>query len=204
MMKKNIFKIVMMCGILSLPFSNGLFAQSFSSRFSIGGELAMPTGNYGDRASTGFGGSLRYEVPLGTSPFALMATAGYLSFGSKSSDDAALNTYKYTNSMIPLQLGLKLYLTGQQRGFYVSGEAGVHLLSSKNSIVYNGITTSSNYNNTAFSYAPGIGYHFASVDIGLKYQLFSDPVTLTNPVNNESSTTTSTGSYLGLRIAFVF
>src|SRR5436190_1367952 len=142
-MKSNTFKIIKAFSLMLFLFPAALFAQSTAGRFSIGAELAMPTSTYGDRATTGFGGSLRYEKPLGQSNFAFMLTSGYLSFGAKSASDAALNTYHYTNSAIPIQLGLKLYLMGMQKGFYIDGEAGVHLLSTKSTVQIGSVTTSS-------------------------------------------------------------
>jgi hypothetical protein len=160
-------------------------------RFSAGLELALPMGDFGDVAGTGFGGSLRYEYPLGDN-IGLMATVGYLTFGEEDLGD--FGTYTY--SMIPIQVGGKYYFTEQQNGFYAMAELGVHSTTVDVEIPetnFFGIIIpgqSASESSTDLSFAPGVGYHLANLDFGLKYQIIS----------TEGSST----SYLGIRAAYVF
>ena len=73
MRTKNLLVVVLVL------ISAATFAQN--GRFSVGAEVAIPGGDYSDNASTGFGGGLRYEMPMGDN-LGLMATLSYLTFGS--------------------------------------------------------------------------------------------------------------------------
>jgi len=196
---------LLMCSTISFAGTEGTSSSGSNGRFSVGLEAAFPMGDFGNSAGTGFGGSLRYEMPVGDH-LGIMATAGYLTYGSKTSGDPAIIEYKFTSSIIPIQVGGKWYFMGQQDGFYVSAEVGVHLLSTKTTItVANTELASATGSSTAISYAPGIGYHLANLDFGVKYQLFSESVDVYDPLTGaKAGTTTSTGSYLGIRVAYVF
>ena len=130
--------------------------QAQSGRLSLGAELGMPMGDFGDAASTGFGGSLRYEHPMGDN-IGLGLTAGYLMFGGK--DEGPDWT------MIPVQAFLKYYFMEQQSGFYGAAHIGIHSWS----VDYEfGEASGSD-----LSYAPEVGYHLANIDIGLRYQMIA-------------------------------
>jgi hypothetical protein len=148
--------------------------QAQSGRLSLGAELGLPMGDFGDAASTGFGGSLRYEHPMGDN-IGLGLTAGYMMFGGK--DEGPDWT------MIPVQAFLKYYFMEQQSGFYGAAHIGIH----STTIDFGDLGDASS---TDMSYAPEVGYHLASIDVGLRYQMIA----------TEGSTT----SYLGLRLAYVF
>lgn len=188
-MKKNL--ITKLCVVALATFlSTSAFAQN--GRFSVGAELGLPMGDFGDATSLGFGGSLRYEHPLGDN-MGLTLTAGYLMFSGKEIAGFELGDW----GMIPAQVGIKYYFTEQQEGFYGMLELGIHSVSYKAQIptgfdLTTGAITYSEetISDTNLSYAPEIGYHLANVDLGLRYQLIS----------TEGSTT----SYLGVRLAYVF
>lgn len=191
-----------------------LGARAQNGRISLGAEIAMPMGDFGDLANVGFGGSLRYEHPLGDN-FSFTGTAGVISFGGDEVISGVPNIaeYKYTTTsvMIPIQVGLKYYGTVME-GFYGHVEAGVHINEFTTKVEYtlNGSTTSSDNTDsqTNFSLAPGIGYHLANLDFGVRYQMIfvSATVTSVDPVTHQQTTTESntTYSYIGLRIAYVF
>lgn len=175
-----------------------------NGRLSIGAELALPMGTFGDQSGMGFGVSARYEMPMGDN-LALMGTVGYLTFGKKSLDVLGYK-YEYTNSFIPIQVGAKYYFTEQQNGLYGSFQLGITMFSSKFSytvpaqaaVVIGGVTyspavaehtVSSTGNSSELSFAPGLGYHLDNIDLGLSYQIVS--------------ATGGSLSYLGVRIAYV-
>lgn len=174
-MKKLFLSIALVIGLVSA--SSVAFSQE--GRFSVGAELAIPMGDFGDAVGIGFGGSLRYEAPVGDN-LGITGTAGYLSFSGKNGGES---TY-----MIPVQAGLKYYFTEQQMGFYGHVMAGLHFYKSYEIDLVN--FTIEETTTSAFSYAPEIGYHLDNIDFGLRYQF----------VSTEGSTT----SYLGLRVAYVF
>lgn len=159
-------------------------ASAQHGRFSLGAELAMPMGDFGDAASIGFGGTLGYEHPIGEA-MGIGLRAGYLTFSGK--DDGP------NWSMIPAQAFFKYYFGGEsQMGFYAMANLGIHNLRFKTEdIVIFGVTIEGEtFSETNLSYAPEIGYHMEHLDLGLRYQLIA----------TEGSTT----SYLGLRVAYVF
>lgn len=203
-MKKSIFKVVITTvAVISLSAA----AHAQNGRFSLGLEAALPMGDFGDNAGTGFGASLRYEHPL-ADKLGLTGTVGYITFGKKTVDLGPFGKYEYKNSMIPVQAGLKYYFQEAQEGFYVMAELGVHVFSAKVTVpsyTLLGTTipeSSSTDSKTNLSYAPEIGYHLANLDFGVRYQLFSYETTVSNGLTTTSKTTTQ--GYLGIRAAYVF
>lgn len=180
MKRKNLslLFIAVACALLS---TNVASAQN--GRFSIGAEVSLPMGDFGDAVGIGVGGSLRYEIPMGDN-LGLTATAGFLSFSAKETDGI-------TETMIPVQLGAKYYFQEQQEGFYGMVEVGIHSMTIKTPAYDFGIIQipSESVSETDLSYAPEVGYHLANFDIGVRYQMIA--------------TTGSTTSYLGLRLAYV-
>ncbi|MEO5569694.1 MAG: outer membrane beta-barrel protein [Bacteroidia bacterium] len=210
-MKKTFVKIMMAaaaCIALTAGTTKTTHAQN--GRFSVGAELGLPLGNFGDGSGLGFGGTLRYELPLGDK-LGLTGTVGYISFSGKSFDPGfGLPSIKGESlAMIPVQLGLKYYFMEAQNGFYAMAQIGVHIASvDQSSIDANGNLTTTSKSKTYLSYAPELGYHLANLDFGLRYQLFSqsyDYITydaMGNP-NGTASETQSAG-YIGIRVAYVF
>jgi len=154
-------------------------------RFSIGGEVALPSGMFGKQQGIGFGGTARIEAPIGNYT-AIMFTFGYLHFVNHS--PPAFNTLSLDTApsfLIPLQLGLKVYFQEQQSGFYLMANGGAH--------GYRGAdedSTGSHKVKFALSYAPEFGFHLENVDIAMRVQLISTP--------------NRTTSYVGFRVAYVF
>jgi hypothetical protein len=196
-MKMKFTKIMMAAAACIALTAGTTMAQS--GRLSIGAELGMPMGDFSDGNGVGFGGSLRYEFPMGDK-LGLGLTAGYITFAGKSIDDGSGGTYDGPSfNVIPIQAFLKFYFNEQQSGLYGMVDLGVHSSSVKvpeisytdpftNQTVV--ISPAETVSSTDLSYAPEIGYHLANIDLGLRYQIIA----------TEGSTT----SYLGLRAAYVF
>jgi Outer membrane protein beta-barrel domain len=191
-MKKTFVKIMMVsAACIALTAATTGTTQAQNGRFSVGAELGMPMGDFGDAAGIGFGGSLRYEYPIGDH-IGIGLTAGYMIFGGKDGGPSW--------KMIPIQGMFKFYFSENQNGFYAAAHLGVHSL--KYDFEYTSYTidpvtfqlvpytVSESVSATKLSYAPEIGYHLANIDLGLRYQLIA----------TEGSST----SYLGVRIAYVF
>ncbi|MCC7231698.1 MAG: outer membrane beta-barrel protein [Bacteroidia bacterium] len=184
-MKKIVLNVLVLSAVCLLG-TTPAFSQS--GRFSIGLEGAFPTGDFGDAAGTGFGASVRYEHPVSDN-IALTGTVGYITFGSKTESVPGFE-YKFTWSMIPVQVGAKYYFSEMMNGFYGAVELGIHASSAKSTVTIMGTEVSNTASSSDFSYAPEIGYHLANIDIGARYQMIS--------------TTGSTSSYFGIRAAYVF
>lgn len=184
--------------ILAITFIAILMSVQYSvaqnGRISIGAELGLPMGDFADAADMGFGGSLRYEMPMGDN-LGLTLTAGYLMFGGKDQDVSGVTVKGADWSMIPVQVGAKYYFQEQQNGFYGMVELGIHATSVKSdsyTTTYYGqpvTVPESSSSSTDFSYAPSVGYHLANLDFGLKYQMIA--------------TSGSSTSYLGICLAYV-
>jgi hypothetical protein len=200
---------ILLAATLLLIASTSVIAQN--GRLSVGAELALPSGDYGDNAGTGFGGSLRYENPLGDN-LGLMGTVGYLMYGTKTIESGAAGysvKTEYTNSMIPIMVGGKYYFTEQQEGFYGMLQLGLTMLSSKFETTSNipGVpSTSDTQSNSAFTWSPGIGYCLGNLDFGFGYYAFSYTQDVTVTIGNISSTSSvsASGSWMGLRVAYMF
>jgi hypothetical protein len=208
-MRTKKLSYVLVAGALLLAGFTNTAKASDNGRFSVGAELGLPMGTFGDASNVGFGGSLRYEMPMGDN-LALMGTAGYLTFGGKEVTTGfagiASVTSKSTSGLIPIQVGAKYYFQEQQSGFYGMVQLGLTLINSSTDVTTDILgtktTTSVSGNTSGFGYAPGVGYHLDNLDFGLSYQLFSQTVSST--VGTTTVEATSTTGYLGLRIAYVF
>jgi hypothetical protein len=110
---------------LVFVLSNVVFAQE-GFKYGIGGELAMPMGDFGDMAEMGFGGTVIAEK-VHKENMTLIATAGYLVFGGKDSD-----YYEYSFSAIPIQGGVKYFFNPKKEegyNMYGLGLVGIHMWS---------------------------------------------------------------------------
>jgi hypothetical protein len=187
-MKKHFTKVIMLTAAAML-LAFGSYAQS--GRFSVGAEVGLPMGDFGDASGIGIGGTIGYEYPL-TDNIALYARAGYITFSGKDQESFGVTVEGASTGMIPVQVGIKYYLNEVMEGFYIDAEVGVHNMRVKTpefeilGVTYGGDTESE----TKLSYAPSIGYHLANIDISIRYQI----------VSTEGSTT----SYIGARLAYVF
>lgn len=167
-MKKILLTIAAITCISLASFSQG--------RFSVGAELALPLGDFGDAVGMGIGGTVRYEAPINDN-INWTVTAGFISFMKKE----IVTDYDGSATAIPIQGGIKYYFTESFNGFYAAGELGVHLFSAK----VEGPGLNESADETEFSFAPGVGYHLGNLDLGARYQIAGD------------------GDYFGFRIAYV-
>lgn len=200
-MKKTLLSIALIIGLVSA--SSIVNAQS--GRFSLGAELALPMGDFADVISTGFGASFRYEAPIGDN-LGFTGNLGYLTFGGKDTEFLGTTVEGESSFLIPVQVGLKYYFMEQQEGFYGHVLLGVHMYETTEFDVdlTTGVITEETSMESAFSYAPEIGYHLANWDFGLRYQMFSVNTVEYNVLTMEFEDGTSSWGYLGLRAAYVF
>ncbi|MFM9838794.1 MAG: hypothetical protein ACKVOQ_11055 [Cyclobacteriaceae bacterium] len=159
--------------ILSVLFIVTVFGAAFSQdgRFSGGLELGLPVGNFSDIANIGFGASGRYEAPI-QDKLNWTGTIGFLSFGGKS-----ISGFSYGSStIIPIQGGIKYYLTESFNGFYVGGELGFSIATFSVPSFNTGFGTvgGGSTSATRFSIAPGAGYHLGNLDFSARFQVVSD------------------------------
>ncbi len=201
-MKKALLIIVIIIGFGNL---SSKAKGGGNGRFSVGPEIGLPLGNFGDAQGIGFGGTLRYEMPVGNN-LGITGTAGYLTFTGKNITVFGVTTKGESTYLIPVQAGLKYYFMGQQEGFYGHVMLGVHMYKTVEA-TFNPTTYAISTKNSvkaALSYAPEIGYHLDNLDFGLRYQLFTISNNIVDPFSGTSVSASSTSGYVGLRVAYVF
>lgn len=184
-MKKLLF--VILVTVFAVTFAN---AQS-KMGVSVQGGVFLPTGDFGDAAGTGFGGTGTFLYQL--SPMLqLTGSIGYAKFGSK---EDLPSGWEWSFSSIPVQVGLR-YSFGKGNFLpYVAAETGMNFLSSKVTIEYFGNVFTSDDSKTKFGFTPGAGFMYnfnpqTALDVTLKY----------NIIFTEGSSTT----YLGINAGVAF
>ena len=88
---------------------------------SLGAELALPTGDFGESYPLGYGASLGYEQPIGEK-LGVTLQVGYIMLGI----DDAVSTLIDKSSMMPIQVGAKYYFKERGAGLYAHVQGGVH------------------------------------------------------------------------------
>jgi hypothetical protein len=125
-------------------------AQKGNNQIGVAFEAGLPMGDFGDEAKTGFGGSARGLLGVGTAG-QVSLTVGYTSFGVK--DEADLHL-----TILPILIGYRHNMSG----FYVEPQVGYGTYG----VTGGGFSASSG----AFTWAAGIGYVVSGFDLGARYQ----------------------------------
>jgi hypothetical protein len=127
---------------------------------SVGGDVLLPMGSFGDLYSIGFGGSARFQYNF-TPMLSAGATAGYYTWTAK---DVAAGLVKPTFSGVPVRVFGKYYFMPEGKlRVYGIAELGLFFWSSKVSIAPIqtpiGPIGGGEFSSTGsdFNYAPGIG-----------------------------------------------
>jgi hypothetical protein len=159
-------KKTLLTSIIVLVCSLGAFAQvTMKPHLSIGAEYGLTTGNLSNYYGSVVGGSLKFELPVGTPQFNLTATIGYTAYLVRLDYNGplSLNSEKF----IPVEIGAKYYFT---KIAYFEGDAGI----SQN------IQSNFTGSKSAFIYSPVIGIsaptnkHKSTIDIGLRFESRDD------------------------------
>lgn len=170
-MKKALLFVLVL--FLAVTTSN---AQKFS--LSVGPEVALPMGDFGDFAGTGFGGTVRFEYPFNNQLVGIV-DAGYLMWGGEEFDLGGFGKVTTDYSAIPILAGVKYYFGPN---FYALAQAGIHMFTfdAESEISFLGSTTktSSSASESKFGAGAGIGYELAlgsmMLDLNAKYQMVAD------------------------------
>lgn len=133
------------------------YAQEGFHKISVGAELALPLGDFGDLSSIGFGASGKVYYGL-NQEMNITGSLGYLNFPYKESDISG------GVSMIPLMFGFD-YDFGN--GFYVEPKLG--LMFTKVKVTFMG--HSGTVSDTKFGLGLGGGYRFNEWDFSLHYNI---------------------------------
>jgi hypothetical protein len=192
-MKRTSLLILMVVGLTTLS----TVSNAQHGRFSLGLEVGLPMGDFGDFYNAGFGVTARYEHPIGDN-IGIGLTTGWMVFGGQSIDVGGYTTDVSAQAQVPIQPFFKYYFTEQQRGFYAMAEIGVTMSATAST------ANTESSSSTDLSYAPGIGYCLDNFDFGLRYQMISFSADVFDATTMTTKSETKTNSFLGLRIAYVF
>ena len=132
-------------------------AQKGNNQISIGPEVDLPIGSFGDAYSVGFGGTIKGLYGIGSAGQVTLTT-GYLHFKGKSGTTNGYSFAGQTFSIIP-------YLVGYRHNFkpwYVEPQLGL--------ASYNTKAGSFKFSETRFTYGLGAGYMMNNLDLGLRLQ----------------------------------
>jgi hypothetical protein len=193
-MKKSVLLLLLVVGLTSIT----TITNAQNGRFSLGVDLGIPMGTFGDYYDLGFGTTVRYEYPIGDN-IGIGLTTGFLAFGGTSIETTYGTSDVSGLVMVPIQPYFRYYFMEQQDGFYGQANIGLTYSASASST---DLSTGEDVTNTStdLSYGPEVGYALEHWDFGLRYQMISGGET----VNSDGTVSSSTNSFLGLRIAFVF
>lgn len=164
--------------------SSFAFAQEGKMTLGFGGELALPSGDFGDFAGTGFGGTANFLYHM-NDQVAISGTAGYITWGGKSLDLGLLGKWEYSYSAIPILAGGRYYFSAGDSRLYGSAEIGFYMFSftvTVPSYTFFGVTVpggETTESESEFVIAPGLGYELKigdklNLDLTGKYIMIKD------------------------------
>jgi hypothetical protein len=142
---------------------------------SVGGDVLIPMGTFGDIVSTGFGGSVRGELAVNPN-FAVGITTGYFVWSGKDNTSGSVTVSGADFKGVPLRAYGKFYAApeGQTR-MYGIFELGLFFSSTTASGTVAGQSYSVSGSSTDFNYAPGVGVEMplgqgtTALDLSVRY-----------------------------------
>ena len=174
-MRKLIVTLASLITALTLCLPAAAFANEAKGDMAVGAglELALPMGNFGDYAGTGFGLTGQFEYVYSPN-ISFIGNLGYIKWGSKD-----FGQYKWSNSAVPIKGGAKYYLDPAKKGLYGAGELGFYFFSSKYEYTQNNVTFRVSDSSTDLSLALFGGYEMPAgeswiVDLSARIEIISD------------------------------
>ncbi len=153
----------------ALVFStNSAFAQGEMSA-SIGPEISIPMGTWGDAVGFGYGGSGRFDYSLSPN-LGLMGTVGYILWGEKDQGGVV----KTKGNALKIMAGAKYYFSPGPTKFYGSVELGIYSASITATTTFLGRTYEGTASESKFVIAPGVGVELGSLDLSAFYAINGD------------------------------
>jgi hypothetical protein len=167
-------KILVAIVVCALVFSVGQLQAESKIALSVGGDVLLPMGTFGDAVSTGFGGSVRGQYNI-TPMFSAGLTVGYYTWSGKDVSGFTGPNFKG----LPVRVFGKYYFMpeGEKVRVYGIAELGLFFGSvdvpsfTILGVTYGGGTESS----SDFNYAPGVGVEIplgsgsTKLDISARY-----------------------------------
>jgi len=155
----------------------GLTYSQGEMSLGVGVNVALPMGDFGDQAGTGFGGTAVFEMEFMPQLYGT-ATAGYISWGGEDVESFG-GTYSYSTSAVPILVGAKYFFL-PAGGFYGHGQIGFYFFSVDVEVPsFAGFGVDLGGSSTEFALSLGAGYEFGITptltgDVSAAYILISD------------------------------
>lgn len=177
---KKIFAVVVAFALLAL-MSAGSNAQG-KIALSVGGDVLIPMGNFGNAYSTGFGGSVRGQYNI-TPMFSAGLTVGYYTWSGKDQNLGFITVKGGTFKGVPVRAFGKYYFVPESEKvrFYGIAEIGMFF----GSVDVPPINTpfgpigGGSASSTDFNFAPGVGVEFGlgsgntKLDVSARYDVIA-------------------------------
>jgi len=153
LMNRNFLTLVF---LIIFPFVT--MAQKGSNFLQVGGQAAVPVGNFSDVAKSGFGGSVKGIYGLSAKPQSVTLEAGYNRFALKDLPGVPSGYY----SILPVYAGYRANLSG----FILELQAGVSF--NRGALSAPGLPDRDTQ--TVFGWAHSVGYAFKNIELSIRYQ----------------------------------
>lgn len=186
MKKQLLFVIAAFC--MGLPA-----AMAQDSGVSVGLEIALPLGDFGEVYTLGYGASGAYELGVSDN-LGVTGTIGYILLAP----DSDISDFVKRASMMPIQVGANYYLDQRGSGLYAGAQVGIHNMSvTTEDIEILGVTIEGETESESdLSLAPQVGFCITDqLSVDARYQLI---LSADDDIGAENS------SYFGIRAAYRF
>ena len=176
-MKKLLLAVVVLalvCGVGSTSYAGNI-------ALSVGGDVLLPIGTFGDQVSTGFGGSVRGQYNV-TPMFSAGLTVGYYTWSAKDLTQGGITIKGVSLKGLPIRVFGKYYFMPEGGArVYGAAELGFFIAtvtSPAQTISVFGVSVTVpevSASETDFNYAPGIGVELplgsgnTKLDISARY-----------------------------------
>lgn len=163
------------------------------SGVSVGLEIALPLGDFGEFATLGYGASAGYELGISDN-LSATARAGYILLAV----DSELDGFVKSMAMIPIQAGVRYYLDEVGSGIHAGLQVGVHSMSiTTEDIEILGTTIEgTTESETDLSLAPTVGFHVTDqIDVAARFNII---------LSADDDTGAENSNYIGIRTSFKF
>ncbi|MBI4535052.1 MAG: hypothetical protein HY708_02155 [Ignavibacteriae bacterium] len=177
-MKKFVLAVVVLALVVAV---GNVSSAAGKMALSVGGDVLIPMGTFADGASTGFGGSVRFQYDF-TPMFSAGITSGYYTWSGKDQTVLGATIKGVSLKGVPARAFGKYYFmpAGGARVYGIA-ELGVFFSSvtvPSQTVTIGGVsvtTPEASASSTDFNYAPGLGVELplgsgnAKIDVSARY-----------------------------------
>ncbi len=172
-------KLIVAVAVVALLFSVSQSNAESRMALSVGGDVLIPMGTFGDAVSAGFGGSVRFQYNV-TPMFSAGLTTGYYTWSGKDQTESGITVKGASFKGLPVRVFGKYYFMPEDQKMRVYGIAELGLFFSSvdvPSVTIPGFGTvgGGTESSSDFNYAPGLGVEFGvgggntKIDVSVRY-----------------------------------